>query len=304
MKRISGRVSLILLVLLLLFIPRVEAQYEDDLFYLGITYFPQVGLDHPEGSIFPEDLEIGLTTFEINVFLPTLFENTETRQFHKLAYNLRNLSFANWDESSGLYKPADFHGTEYRFGITHKMSDDWEAMMVLSPGIFSDFDGKIGRDDVRLQALFTMNRHIDPDITFGFGLAYTTLFGRELLLPVLGYNSSTESGVNIDVLLPAMAEVTYNISERVEVGAIVSIKGNAYNVEGTSDTPATQVDEIEYSTGTFGPHARIHIGGPLYLELNGGVTFLRQFTLNKEGNKVNEFEMDRSYFFRTTLRIW
>jgi hypothetical protein len=303
MKKRSYLAGCFSLYLLLFNGSNLAALEQDHLISVGATYFPTVSLDQPANSIFPDDLKIGITTVEISLKLPSFYQGRDVRIFHGLFYNIRNISYENWDESSGLYQPDQLQGTEYRLGFIRELSKSWDVTAILRPGVYSDFGQAVSSDDFRFQAIALFDHYLDNKMTFGFGFQYSNLFGDELPLPVLHLESPPEAKYNLDVLLPERALLTYRIGGKSEIGIAAHVKGSKYHIEGTLDTPATLVDRVEYSAGTVGPHARINLTKAISLFLDTGTTFFRRFELKKDDEKVNEFEFDQSFFFRATLAL-
>lgn len=275
----------------------------DDLFFISFMYFPHSSLSEDTGTLQSENLEISILTTEANLTLPDLFKAQDTQMFHSIDYSLRDLSFENWEEDSTVYRPNRFHGVAYTFGLTHHMSDYWAISGAVTPGVYSDFSESITSDVFKIQGLFILDRTLESGMMLGFGATYTNVFGRPLPLPCFRMRSSTESVFNLDILLPFQALATYSVSERLDLGALALMRGDVYFVKGTKSTPATRVDELRYSDGTIGAHARYEISPRFFLLGDVGSTFHRKFDLRRDDEDVLDIDTDNTFFFRVALRI-
>lgn len=261
-------------------------------FAQGLELFRLQSLYYPEQSV-PGDTgegKIGYKEFGFQFTLPQVLNDYKTILTHKVEYghlitetevNVNNVKSRN---------SSDYHTISYTLGLNQKLSDKWRIIAGLSPTLASDFGGGLGGDDFLIMANAMMVRTKSRALNYGFGLIYSTRFGRSLVLPFAMLNHTTPTRT-IKVILPNQVSIMYNkTNKNVYYGAKAALNGGLFNLYNDDKAVNNVLDEAGYSRLNIGPAIAVRIKGGIYMHAFGGITVARRL----EFIDVNENIIDRT----------
>ena len=110
----------------------------------------------------------------------------------KKTYLLNRLNFTRFDAlTTDLSRPTSVGRTYYSFsfglGIIQVLKNRWRIVGLLNPTYASDGKNSLSHEDMILQTSVMASKRVHQNLEFGFGLAYSTRFGRRLLVPIVSY---------------------------------------------------------------------------------------------------------------------
>ncbi|MEN0064677.1 MAG: DUF6268 family outer membrane beta-barrel protein [Myxococcota bacterium] len=169
----------------------------------------------------------------------------------------------------------------------------WQVYGQVSAAMAGDLTA-IDAGVVRLAGLLTLRRRLSERLTLGAGATLTWAFGQLAPIPLLTLDWNPSDAVELQVVLPVRLTLTHTWHRRTRVGMRAGFVGNAFAIRDdtvldtfcpTDAAAGACLERIAYSAG----NATLMVGqrvlrtaednGGLWLELHGGVSFLRRFEL-------------------------
>ncbi|MFC1614312.1 DUF6268 family outer membrane beta-barrel protein [Gemmatimonadota bacterium] len=274
-----------------------------EIFSLKNLYIPESDFEESSSAL-KGKFSINMLDAGLNV--PTLFQDGKTAIVHSLSYQL--LEFNRREALTGGVTAAssldDLTAIEYQFLAMHSFSGGrWRWWFTSLHGIYSDRSGGLSLNDYRLQAALAMERTWESGAVFGLGLAYSSTFNFPVL-PVLTLQTSPESALGLDLLLPFNGALVHRISPNAEIGLAGAIEGNRFNLrQMQGQNIPNEPDNLRYSVGTFGPRGKFRFAGPCYLVLDAGRTVRHRVEFYNGNSKTGEIELENNWFVRITFNV-
>ncbi len=288
---------------LLLFIGLAQLQAQSGpTFSASYEAYPYSRIADPDtsaGSAYLDTSQIKVSGLNITAAYPLVFSAGRTVLVNELSY--RNVVLDYRGFLPGDVNPETMHAIEYNATITHGLSQKWTLMGIVTPGIASDFEASIGRDDLTFQAVVVFIRTYSENLQIGYGAAWSNTFGQPFPLPVLALRWNNGSNLRISSILPTNFEAWYAPTQRLELGFQLSVDGNRYH----GDPARYLVDNplLSYSVGTFGPAINFHISPGTTLGISAGRTFTRRFEFFDGGDDVQDISLENSNFVKVQLQV-
>ncbi|MBK8490819.1 MAG: hypothetical protein IPL49_07970 [Saprospirales bacterium] len=121
---------------------------------------------------------------------------------------------------------------------------------------------------------------------YGFGLAYTTRLGRQLVIP-MGLLKYKTQKFELDMVLPnklsAMVKTNKNI---FSYGVKAGLNGGVFNSSSEFPSVSNTVDAVGYSRITLGPAIKIRLRDAININIEGGMTVNRRLEFIDINNEV------------------
>ena len=268
---------------------------------VGYEFIPYTKFSEPDPAV-PgmEDVELQLNTISIGAAFPLSFAEGKTLLLNQISYSRIGFYWENY--VSGMGPRIDqAHSIRYTAFLLQTLNERWSLAMVVTPGMASDFEGKISTDDFTFDGAVGAMRAFGEkkNFTLGSGLAYSRDFGTPLPIPFIYIDWNITSKLNANGLLPQYLDITYSLHPVIDIGISASINGNRYH--GDPDKFTADNPQMKYSLGTIGPKAQIHITKWLHLNLEGGYALFRNFEFWDGPDKAQSFDMERNYYLRTSM---
>jgi hypothetical protein len=184
--------------------------------------------------------------------------------------------------------PQDLHAINVVVGLNQALSRTWSALVLLKPGIYSDFHVWDGAA-LSIQGVATFTYHPIRSFALGFGFSYTSRFGTALLLPLLEMNWYMGAGFRLVASLPDAIELVAVPHSRVAINLFGRVGGGAYRIHPNATLSHTDPTgqstmsavlfayDLSYSTISVGVGLRIRLGGGLWLATEAPVALNRKW---------------------------
>lgn len=253
-----------------------------DVIKIQSAYYPKQHLE--ESNV---DGEIGFFEWGVQVAIPQTFKkHKKTILIHKIGY--ANLT-ANTEVSLPLVNVEStryYHTIIYNLGLVQSLSNNWLLVANFIPTLASDFEEKLSGNDLLFQANALAVNTKNEKLKYGFGLAYTTRLGRQLVIP-MGLLKYKTQKFELDMVLPnklsAMVKTNKNI---FSYGVKAGLNGGVFNSSSEFPSVSNTVDAVGYSRITLGPAIKIRLRDAININIEGGMTVNRTLEFIDSSNEV------------------
>lgn len=219
--------------------------------------------------------EVGFWEWSGELAIPQLLKNKKTVLIHKLGYgNLRvdtKGSFNNTSAEATNY----FHTISYNLAWVQILNPSWRFLLNVNPTLASDFSESLNDEDLLFQASAIAMKTKNSKFKYGFGLAYTTRFGRQLVIPT-GMMQYKTSKMTLDILLPNKLSVLFNTNKTIQYGLEARLNGGLFNHNSENQTITDIADEAGYSRLNIGPIIAFQLRDAITIHLAGGMAVARR----------------------------
>lgn len=299
--RAHAPISILPAVLLILGIASAPAAQAQSGISAEVEAFPHSSLADP-GAPGEEELEIQIEHLRFSLGAPALvFGEGRTSLQSSFAYNRLRFDYRNWDGDEGDTQIDEVHGLEYTATVMHALGERWSGLLMITPGLYSDFEGDLTGDDFNVSgAVAAIKRHSET-LSYGFGAAYTLRFGEPFPVPLVAVNWTPSRRTRLDLLLPAYAEFWYAPRSWVEFGLAARASGGQYHGDPDSFDPDNP--QLLYSSATAGPSVVFHLGEIVHLRVDAGTTLFRRFDFNDGDDELRSIDLENSGFVRLGLTV-
>ena len=237
-----------------------------DLIQIRTAYYPKQSIE--DASV---DAELGFFEWYGHVVIPQVFNNKKTILTHRASYTNLRVDTEAIRTNGPVESKKHYHTISYNLGLIQSLSPKWRFMLNLNPTLASDFEESLSGDDLLYQANAMLVNTKNKKINYGFGLAFTTRFGRQIVLPTGMFVYRTPK-MKLDILLPYKASIMFKAKNKTFLyGLEAALNGGLFN--NTSDIPTinTLIDETGYSRLIFGPAMALILKNAIKIQFKGGV---------------------------------
>jgi len=224
----------------------------------------------------------------------------------KKTYILQKFDFTNFHTTGALNNSQtgfeeSLNSFAYSVGLIQVLKNRWKIIAIATPTLASDFREPISSDDFIMQAYFNISKRATPYFEYGFGLVFTTRFGRELVLPV-ATGIYKKDDWSVFAVLPVQLGI-YRHFTNSKLGLSFTANGNFYNFNSNL-TPTVKLEKVSYSRLNLGPEYDLKIFKTLHLNLKAGVTLRNRLEpQDKSGSIVLNLSTNEKFFFSAGLNI-
>ena len=297
--------------------PSPAAAQFPNLLEIGGQYMP--GADVPDAP--PTEAQVA--SYDASVSVPLPLAKT-TYLVLGGAYHADSVSFSMAPDD--FIELRAFHSAEVSVLFVQLLPDDWSLSFRLAPGLAGDFRA-VDLEMLRVNALAMASYSFSESFVLGGGLLMSYGFGALLPLPAIYLDYRPTPAVRIEAFIPAFANLSWSLGNRIELGARAELQGNEYAVRDRrirdaypcaaepTDDPATEPDErnadadacldhFAYSVGSAGATLGVRLWDSWWLTMYGGHTFFRRFEPKNAANDTlvgESDDLDNSFLFRATL---
>ena len=243
------------------------------------------------------DGEIGFKELGIQFTIPQIFNNYNTILSHTFQYAyLVSDTKLNINDVFKENSPS-FHTIGYKLNLNQKINDKWRLNIGLAPTLASDFQEGLSKDDFLMQANAIAMRVKNRNFNYGFGLAFTTRFGRKLLFPIAVLNHKTTKRT-LKIVFPNQFYLMYNtISKNFYYGFNAQLNGALFNNHNDNALVNNVIDKVGYSRLNLGAAIELRLKGVMYLRTSGGLSMARKLELIDGKNEVIDRTPKNGPFF-------
>lgn len=152
-----------------------------------------------------------------------------------------------------------------------------------------------------MSAMATKRSSINTE--FGFGLAYTSMFGNLMIVPLFTLNHRSANWLFTGVLPSSIAQY-YLLNEDNRIGLKLAFYGNLYNISGAAKDSGFDLNRVSYSSITLGPEAQFKVWGDLYFTTSAGVSFYNKIESQDDNFKKElSINLDNKLFVNFGMRV-
>ncbi len=261
-------------------------------FSTGYETFPSSKLKKPiPGS---EGFEIQTSSWNLGFAYPWELADGQILVLSKLAY--KRLEFGYKDLPAGAGGLTQAQSIQLSAFIVDSLTQQWSLVAAMTPGLASDFEGRITLDDLTLQALLGFIRRYGADVQIGFGLAYTRDFGLPKPLPFLYLAWKIAPQLSLSGIVPVNLALRYSLHPILDLGMAMRVRGDRYH--GNPGKYGVKNPQLEYSEATLSPSARIHFSQWAHLDVEAGFAFYRHFEFLDGDSTAGSYDLDPSGYLR------
>ena len=181
------------------------------------------------------------------------------------------------------------HAISYTLFLIQTLSDKWQLVAVVTPGLASDFEGDLSTDDVSFTAVLGVKHTFSERFALGGGLAYERSFGEPLPLPFVLVEWAIAPRLALNALLPINATLRYSPWQTLDVGIFGELGGNLYH--GDPDKYGVGNPLLNYSVASAGAEARVHVTRWAHVTLKGGYAFHRRFEFSDGSDVAQSYDL-------------
>lgn len=256
---------------------------------IGVEYAAPVAL----GNLAPEnpDLELGLTTFQVDVGYPFKIESTNTVLVPGINYRG---TFPSVSEGSGV----DFHEMGLKLTAIQSLSSSWNLVLLLNPSLATNFQN-IDSNHLRFNSGLLALYQISESFQLGFGAFANYNFGEFLVLPGLQIDWRISEEFRFLMFLPTNARLSWRFLEFMEFGVASRLTGNLYNIE---DSDNANVESLAYTVVDAHAFLDIRLFSNIWLSFLGGYTLFRNFEVRDvNGDPLGDQDFQNTPIFGLNL---
>ncbi len=263
---------------------------------VGYDFTPSVKLSNPAPG-FEQNVRYQASILSAGLNVP-LYRSATWILSNGVSYRYSDFNFDHWDPSVMAAPPDQFHSLFYRLALVRVLENNQSIRLFLSPGLSSDFEN-IAWNQVLVNGGASFNFGFTRS-HLGVGLAATTVFGKQRVLPFLQWDwSDVSRRWWVVVTVPAAAEAWYFWNEKVQGGLSLGFTGGHYRI---GEAGAYQGQRVEYSSARFGPVIRLALGDDLALKVQSGVAFRQRYGIfDGDHNELLTLDPAVSGFVRVAL---
>lgn len=274
--------------------------------YPRLTRFPLLTTDYyyyPESSYQTDAGEGLIEVKEIKSSLQMAFPLKEKKLylFNSLQHTL--FSYNTYLEDTGEKSDETFHSFQLTVGLIQVLPQRWQLIWTVLPTLASDFGEPLHKDDFILQLSALAKKRSSANVEYGFGVAYTSQFGKPLVVPL--FNLTRKVGPWLTVMvLPSYAMHAYQFNEATQLGFKAAVYGNLFNVNYENTPPGYDLNRVSYSRITIGPEFQQKIIGDLFLTVGAGFAVRNKLEIqDNDLNKELVLDVKERLFLNIGLKV-
>jgi hypothetical protein len=264
----------------------------------GFDYFPAKLMTEPVAPG-ADDLQMQIDNWMIGFSLP-FQKNESSTVTHSLEYNRLSINYLNSiPEIEPLVETT--HAFQYSLVWKKTLNKKWDLLTIVNPGLASDFQGKLSKDDLILTVAVVGIRKYSDRLAIGYGLGYNPNFGTHHPMPVLALRWNNGKNMKIETIFPVNFSFAYRPNPVFDLGIDMTLQGSSYH--GDPDKYDTENPQLRYSVAKGGPNVTFNISPWLHLKCTGGFTFLRRLEFYDGSTEAGTFDIKQSGFLSFNLIV-
>ena len=288
--------QIVLFQIILVVSVNLSAQETIGLSY-GFETFPHVKLVDPMPG--NPDFEIQARSWSAGAAFPLMLG--QGKIIVRNQFNYKRTDFNYKELPTGATSIDQIQSIQYTFFMIDSLSHKWKMVAMLTPGLASDFEGALVKDDFTFGAVFGFIRTLKPNFDLGFGIAYMPDFGEPLPMPFLYLDWMISKRMNLNGLVPTNLLLSYSLTPKFDLGLALKVDGNRYH--GNPEKFGVENPLMKYSEGTLSPILQFHFSQWLHWNIEGGFAFFRNFEFFDDKTKVQSLDLENTFYIRTQLML-
>jgi hypothetical protein len=244
-KRITQKAIAVSLGLFLI----LNVGYSQDFKLAGIHYgyYPKSEVKDASGN-----QEVSFQEFSAFLNFPKQLKNNKTVLINGVGYGLVEATLHNPPSLLTSKDGKKLHAFYYQLTLAHKWNEKWTLLANIKPTFASDFEEKLGSDDLIFQGLVMATRKMNDKFKIGAGVLNSTRLGEPIVLPVVNMHYKSNRS-ELNALLPMNIKYTYSLlpEEKLKLGVKYARNGANFNILAND---MADIDKINYSRANVDDH--------------------------------------------------
>lgn len=276
----------------------LSTQAQDfELFKMESSYYPQRSV--LESSV---DGEIGFWEWGGELSIPLAFKNKKTVLIHKFGYSSLNIEVSGRYGTIDLEESKDYHSILYELSWVQTLNKQWQLLVSVNPTLASDLDGHLDSEDLLFQARTLAMKTQSKKMKYGYGLAYNTRFGRQIIVPLVMFKYKTPK-IEIDAVLPGELSAMWNVKKRFQYGLEAFLDGGLYNNTSDVQVVNSEINELGYSRLNMGPAISYKVKDAIKIYVTGGAAVGRRLDFIDAAEETFNRTPDNGPFIKLGLSV-
>jgi hypothetical protein len=246
----------------------------------------------PDPSI-PSDAELQMQTWSFGTAYPLSFWDGGTVVINRLEYKRIGFHYKDWENWGNLEEPANANLVTYSLFMQQYLTDRWRLIMIIEAGVASDFSGDLALGDFNLSTVAIVMRTFGDkrNFTLGGGIAPSPIpWGFLYVDWYIGQK------LNIEGSLPYELTVSYSPIPLLDLSLHANL--DDFGFHGDPDRFEFKDPVMTYSFATVGSTIQLNFTDWLHLTVEGGYSFVRNFSLFDGPEVKGNFGMENSFYFK------
>ena len=204
-----------------------------------------------------------------------------------------------FDHVQGL-DDVDVYDVVAQLGATYKGVKDWEFLLSLAPGFYTDFR-KTGREDFKTFAYGMATWQCAPRVQLVGGVSYDTAFGDDDVYPLGGVRWDPSSTLSLQLIFPEPV-VIWQPMQKLALFAHVLPAGGKWNTY--DKTPDHQRYSFTTAGWRTGGGLEVQLTEMCWFHLAVGMEFDRNYEIeNDDGDSMMNSDVDDTWYTRVGVVI-
>ncbi|MFY0655097.1 MAG: hypothetical protein JXQ96_23925 [Cyclobacteriaceae bacterium] len=264
----------------------------------GFDYFPAKLMTRPVAPG-ADDLKLQIDNWMLGFSLP--FQKSELSTItHSIEYHRLSINYLNAIPDLGALVETT-HSLQYSLIWEKVLNEKWDLLTIINPGLASDFEGSLSKDDLILTLAIAGIRKYNERLSIGYGVGFNPNFGTHHPLPVLALSWNNGRNMKIETIFPINLSFAYRPNPIFDLGMDFTLDGSSYH--GNPDTYGAKNPQLRYSVTKGGPSITFNIFPWLHLKCAGGITLLRRLEFYDGSMEAGSFDIKQSGFLSFNLIV-
>ena len=170
-----------------------------------------------------------------------------------------------------------------KIGWNQVYSKKWSATYLLFPKMATDFSSGFRRG-FQFGALALFKKTKTKKLAYSYGLFYNSEEFGPLIVPILGiYYKSPNNRLDLNILLPLLADLNYTLGKRTNIGGNFDGIGNSFAIS----QPGFTNTYVNRNTNELYFYFEYELTPSLNIRFKTGYTFFRNYRIYEEDDKVD-----------------
>lgn len=263
-----------------------------ELFKIQSTYYPAQAVK--ESSL---DGEVGFWEWSGQLAIPQLLKRKKMILIHKVGYANLRVETDGIFGNTAMESSKDYHTISYNLGMIKILGPKWRLIANLIPSLVSDFSEPLSSEDLLLQGNVMAIKAKSLSFKYGFGITFTTRFGRQLVIPTALLKYDTQK-MSLDFQLPNKLSLMHKSAQDLNLGFEAVLDGGLFNNNSEVQIVSNLIDKAAYSRINLGPRVVFKLKKAIDIYMTGGVAVGRRLEfIDSTGETLNRTP-DHGPFFR------
>ncbi len=246
-----------------------------------------------------ENLKLQLTEWNFGIKIPDQIneKNTITHGFN---YSQLNIDYIDLKVDLGA-KVTTTHIVEYELTWMKTLSEKWDLMTIINPGLASEFKSDLSVNDLILTVASIGIRKYTDKLAIGYGIGFSPDFGTHFPMPVLAMRWNNGKNMKIETILPISFSFAYRPNSVFDLGFDFNVHGSKYH--GAPSTYGVDNPQLRYSVVKGGPSIIFNLLPWLHLKCKGGYTLFRRLEFYDGLIEAGSFDIKQAGFLSFKLIV-